>query len=70
MKNLELLVEGKEYIVTTQFRPDGYDGLVFSGFSKENDDVTLACFEDVKRGYESFFDISVSTTTIIPVENQ
>ena len=65
MKGLELLVKGQEYVVTTQFNPAGYDHLVFTGFSQENDDVTLACFEDVQRGYESFFDISVPTSQVI-----
>jgi len=58
MKGLELLVKGQEYIVTTRFNAEGYDNLVFTGFYQENPDVTLACFEDVQRGYESFFDIS------------
>jgi hypothetical protein len=65
MKGLELLVIGQEYVVTTQFNPEGYDHLVFTGFEQENDDVTLACFEDVQRGYESFFDTSVPTNQVI-----
>jgi hypothetical protein len=65
MKGLELLVKGQEYVVTTQFNPAGYDHLVFTGFSQENDDVTLACFEDVQRGYESFFDTSVLSNQVI-----
>ena len=65
MKGLELLVKGQEYVVTTQFNPEGYDHLVFTGFEQENDYVTLACFEDVQRGYESFFDISVPTNQVI-----
>ena len=65
MQGLELLVIGQEYVVTTQFNPEGYDHLVFTGFEQENDYVTLACFEDVQRGYESFFDISVPTNRVI-----
>ena len=65
MQGLELLVIGQEYVVTTQFNPEGYDHLVFTGFEQENDYVTLACFEDVQRGYESFFDISVPTNQVI-----
>ena len=65
MKGLELLVIGQEYVVTTQFNPEGYDHLVFTGFEQENDYVTLACFEDVQRGYESFFDTSVTTNQVI-----
>ena len=65
MQGLELLVKGQEYVVTTQFNPEGYDHLVFTGFEQENDYVTLACFEDVQRGYESFFDISVPTNRVI-----
>ena len=65
MKGLELLVKGQEYVVTTQFNPEGYDHLVFTGFEQENDYVTLACFEDVQRGYESFFDTSVTTNQVI-----
>jgi len=57
MKGLELLVKGQEYVVRTQFRE--YPNLVFTGFFKENDDVTLACFEDV------FFDISVPSNQVI-----
>jgi len=67
MKGLELLVKGQEYVVTTQFNPAGYDHLVFTVFFQENDDVTLACFEDVQRGYESFFDTSVPTNQVIKV---
>jgi hypothetical protein len=62
MKNLELLVKGQEYTVKTQFNE--YDRLVFSGFSVENDDVTLACFDDCRNGIEAFFDISVSTNEV------
>ena len=65
MKGLELLVKGQEYVVTTQFNPAGYDHLVFTGFAQENEGVTLACFEDVQRGYESFFDTSVPTNQVI-----
>ena len=62
MQGLELLVKGQEYVVRTQFGE--YPNLVFTGFFKENDDVTLACFEDVQQGWESFFDISVSTNIV------
>jgi hypothetical protein len=65
MQGLELLVIGQEYIVTTQFNTEGYDHLVFTGFEQENEGVTLACFEDVQRGYESFFDTSVPTNQVI-----
>jgi hypothetical protein len=57
MQGLDLLVKGHEYVVCTQFGE--YPNLVFMGFFKENDDVTLACFDDVQQGWESFFDISV-----------
>ena len=49
MQGLELLVRGQEYVVRTQFNPEGYPNLVFMGFYKENDDVTLACFDDVQQ---------------------
>ena len=64
MQGLELLVRGQEYVVRTQFNPEGYPNLVFMGFFKENDDVTLACFDDVQQGFESFFDISVSENVV------
>ena len=63
MKGLELLVKGQEYVVRTQFGE--YPNLVFTGFFKENDDVTLACFDAVQQGWESFFDISIPTTRVI-----
>lgn len=65
IQGLELLVRGKEYTVFTQFNQDGYPNLVFTGFYKENDDVTLACFDDVQQGWESFFDISIPTDRIV-----
>lgn len=64
MQGLELLVRGQEYVVRTQFNPEGYPNLVFMGFYKENDDVTLACFDDVQQGFESFFDISVPSNVV------
>ena len=64
MQGLELLVRGQEYVVRTQFNPEGYPNLVFMGFYKENDDVTLACFDDVQQGFESFFDISVPENVV------
>ena len=57
--NIEILKVSQEYTVRTQFNPEGYPNLVFMGFHKENDDVTLACFDDVQQGWESFFDISI-----------
>ncbi len=65
MQGLELLVRGQEYTVITEFKPEGYPNLVFTGFYKENDDVTLACFDDIQQGWESFFDISVPTNCVI-----
>jgi hypothetical protein len=59
--NIEILKVSKEYIVKTQFNPSGYPNLVFTGFYKESDNVTLACFDDVQQGFESFFDISISS---------
>ena len=64
MQGLELLVRGQEYVVRTQFNPEGYPNLVFMGFYKENDDVTLACFDDVQQGFESFFDSSVPDNVV------
>ena len=63
MKGIELLAESQEYTIRTQFRE--YPNLVFTGYYKENDDVTLACFDDVQNGWESFFDISVPTNEVI-----
>ena len=62
---VEWLVKGHEYVVRTQFGE--YPNLVFTGFFKENDDVTLACFDAVQQGWESFFDISIPTTVVIKV---
>lgn len=65
MKGLELLQIGREYTIRTQFNPEGYTHLVFTGYYKENEDVTLACFDAVQRGWEEFFDISVPTNEVI-----
>ena len=65
--NIEVLKVSQEYVVKTQFNLDGYPNLVFTGFYKENDDVTLACFDDVQRGVESFFDISIPENIAILV---
>jgi hypothetical protein len=65
--NIEVLKVSQEYIVKTQFNQDGYPNLVFTGFHKENDDVTLACFDDVQQGFESFFDISIPENIAILV---
>jgi hypothetical protein len=62
--NTEILKVSQEYVVKTQFNPEGYTNLVFTGFYKENDDVTLACFDDVQQGFESFFDISVPSNVV------
>ena len=63
MKGIELLAVSQEYTIRTQFAE--YPNLVFTGYYKENDDVTLACFDDVQNGWESFFDISVPSNEVI-----
>jgi hypothetical protein len=62
--NIEVLKVSQEYVVKTQFNPEGYPNLVFTGFYKENDDVTLACFDDVQQGFESFFDVSIPDNVV------
>jgi len=63
MKGIELLAVSQEYTIRTEFRE--YPNLVFTGFSTESNGVTLACFDDVQNGWESFFDISVPTNEVI-----
>lgn len=64
MKGLELLKKSETYIVYTEYNPEGYKDHVFTGYLKENDDVTLACFDDVSSGWESFFDISIPSNRV------
>lgn len=66
MKGLHLLQMNNKYTIRTQFNPDGYTHLIFSGYYKENDDVTLATFKDDKQGREIYFDISVPSNEVIP----
>jgi len=64
MKGLELLKKSETYIVYTDYNQEGYKDHVFTGYLKENDDVTLACFDDVSSGWESFFDISIPSNRV------
>ena len=63
MKGVKKLVKGQEYLIRTSY--GDYPNLVFTGFFKENEDVTLACFDDLEQGWESFFDISIRSNEVI-----
>jgi hypothetical protein len=63
MKGIDLLIRGCEYTVRTQF--EEYQNLVFTGFWKENDDVTLACFVNTRSGLETFFDTDVPSNAVV-----
>jgi len=64
MQGLDTLKVSKTYVVYTKYNPEGYRDLVFTGYYKENEDVTLACFDAVESGWESFFDTSVPSNRV------
>ena len=65
MKGLELLFSnrnGTVFTVATAYAV--YPGLMFMGFEKENDDVTLAKFSSPETLDTLYFDISVSSNQV------